>query len=401
MAKIALICLTFHWPPLGGAWIDEMEILSRLSKIHDVTLIVTDYQKFFPRGKIEGDMPFKVKKIPFNTLTFNFFNVPRSIVKAVREINPDYIIFGEGGILKPYIINALKDYPVILRFYSTSVWCFDQNYFPNGKPCNNTLRDNYIKCMKCAFKLGIVNRRLNRFHEFLGSVGFLPTYLASLKNCYKNSKKIIVYNEDIKNSLNHFKENVLIIPGGVDCNKFFPTQNNEEDDKIRIIMSGRGDDPAKGFHVLRMACNELMDLNKKINLRVTWCHSESPKFEEYIEVVKWIDYKDLASFYQKSDICVIPSLWPEPFGITAIEAMACGKPVIASRIGGLKDIVSHGETGFLVEPGNYKELAEKIKILITDKKLREEMGRKGRIKAEREYNWDVIMDRYYYPIFHS
>src|SRR3989338_10251956 len=107
MAKIAFICLTFHWPPLGGAWIDEREVLSRLSKIHDVTLIVTEYQRFFPRGRIEGNMPFKVKKIPFNTLTFNFYNVSERIAKTVREIDPDYVIFGERGILKPYIINAL------------------------------------------------------------------------------------------------------------------------------------------------------------------------------------------------------------------------------------------------------------------------------------------------------
>ena len=84
---------------------------------------------------------------------------------------------------------------------------------------------------------------------------------------------------------------------------------------------------------------------------------------EYIEILKWINYKDLPSFYQDADICVIPSLWPEPFGITAIEAMACGKPVIASRIGGLKNIVDHGENGFLFKPGNCMELAEKIKSL--------------------------------------
>src|SRR3972149_11558272 len=239
MSKIAFICLTFHWPPLGGAWIDEKEVLTRLSKFHDVTLIVPDYQKFSPRGRIEGKMPFKVVKLPFNTLSFNFYNVSRRIVKAVRDISPDYIIFGEGGILKPYIINALKDYPLFLRFYSTSVWCFDQNYFPNGKPCNNTLRDDYGKCVKCIIRLGIINKNRNRFHEFLASLGFLPTYITSLKNCYKNSRGIIVYNEDIKKSLTEFNENILVIPGGVDCNKFYPSQDPKENKRIRIIMSGR------------------------------------------------------------------------------------------------------------------------------------------------------------------
>jgi len=398
MAKIAFICLTFHWPPLGGAWIDEKEVLSRLSKIHDVTLIVPDYQKFSPRGKIDGNMPFKIIKIPFNTFTFNFFNVSRRVAKTVKEINPDYVVFGEGGILKPYIINALKDYPLILRFYSTSVWCFDQNYFPDGKPCNNTLRDDFIKCVKCAVKIGIINRNLNRFQEFLGAIGFFPTYLRSLENCYRNSRAIIVYNEDIRSSLISFNKNVLVIPGGVDCRKFYP-KGNENTGKVRIVMSGRGDDPAKGFHILRNACNELLDLKEKFDLNVTWCHSKPPEFEKYIHIINWINYNELPSFYQDADLCVIPSIWPEPFGIAAVEAMACGKPVIASNIGGLKKIVENGKTGYLFEPGNCSELAEKLRILILDKKLRDEMGRNGRIKVEREYNWEVIMDRYYYPLF--
>ena len=398
MKKIVFICLTFHWPPLGGAWIDEKEILSRLAKTCDVTLIVTDFQKFFPRGKIEEDLPFKIIKIPFNILSFNFYNVSKNISRVVRSINPDFVIFGEGGILKPFIINELKDYNIILRFYSTSVWCFDQNYFPEGKPCNNTLLDDYVKCVKCAFKIGLVNKNLNRFHEFLASFGFLPTYLNSLKNCYRNANRIIVYNEDIKKSLIDFNKNVSVIPGGVDCERFSPKENKKENNNINIIMSGRGDDPSKGLNVLRMACNQLIKSGEKIKLKVTWCFSEPPKLEEYIEVLRWINYKDLPSFYHDADICIVPSLWPEPFGITAIEAMACGKPVIASRIGGLKDIVGHEENGFLFEPGNYKELAEKIKILIEDKEIRKKMGEKGRLKAEREYDWNVIVKKYYHPL---
>jgi len=67
----------------------------------------------------------------------------------------------------------------------------------------------------------------------------------------------------------------------------------------------------------------------------------------------------------------------------------------------LKNIVEDGKIGFLFEPGNYKDLAEKISILITNKELREEMGREARRKVEREYSWDIIMEKYYYPIFHS
>lgn len=395
MAKIAFVCLTFHWPPLGGAWVDEKEVLTRLAETHDVTLIVPDYQRFFPRGRILKKLPFKIIRIPFNSLTFNFFSLSNRIKKAVSRINPDYVILGECGVARPYIANALKDLNVILRFYSTSIWCFNQNYFPDSKPCNNTLLESFLKCVKCAFTYN----SKDRMQEFLGSLGFLPSYMMALKKSYINAKMIIVYNEDIKKSLDGFNNHVVVIPGGVDCERFKLKIKKNNDEKIKIIVSGRGDDPAKGLSVLLKACEELGELKRRIEINITWCHANPPKFPEYVKVNKWLDFEALPMFYRNGAICVVPSLWQEPFGITAVEGMASGLPVIASDIGGLGKIVNHGENGYLFQPGNHRELAERMKILINDGNLREKMGLKGREKAKREYSWDVIMEKYYFPIF--
>jgi glycosyltransferase involved in cell wall biosynthesis len=80
---------------------------------------------------------------------------------------------------------------------------------------------------------------------------------------------------------------------------------------------------------------------------------------------------------------VIPSVWPEPFGLVALEAMAAGRPVVASRIGGLTDIVADGETGLLVEPGRPDALAGALARLLDDPAARERMGRAGRERVER------------------
>jgi glycosyltransferase involved in cell wall biosynthesis len=89
---------------------------------------------------------------------------------------------------------------------------------------------------------------------------------------------------------------------------------------------------------------------------------------------------------------VVPSIWPEPFGQVAIEAMASGKPVVASAIGGLSDIVLDGETGLLVEPGNAEALREALRTLLLDPVKREKMGMVGRQRA-RLFTVGVVADR--------
>jgi len=84
---------------------------------------------------------------------------------------------------------------------------------------------------------------------------------------------------------------------------------------------------------------------------------------------------------RRSLFTVAPSILPESFGIVALEAAAAGKPVVASDIGGLPDVVVDGETGFLVEPGNVWALREAIARLCGDPGLREEMGRAGARRA--------------------
>jgi len=397
MKKIAFVCLTFHWPPLGGAWIDEKEVMSRLCQKYDVTLIVPEFDRFFPRGKIEGEMPFKVVKIPSNVFSFNRVTLPSAIRKKLKEIKPDCVVVGESGVMRPYITFAARDYPVVQRFYSASIWCFNQNYFPFGRECGKTLLNDYFECVRCAFKM---NR--NRLHEFLNSTAFLPSYLEKLKECYRISRAIIVYNETIKESLNGWCDDVRVIPGGVDCIKFTPLKdikNDNENAPLRIILPGRADDPAKGLGTLMKAVSLLGGLRDKLEVRATWCFSDPPDLGDNVKIFSWMNYEDLPGFYQDSDICVVPSLWPEPFGIAAVEAMACSKPVIASDIGGLKGIVEDGKTGFLVESGNAEKLAEKLVTFIEDAELRKKMGNEGFKRVHEKFCWESVMKEYYFKLF--
>lgn len=94
----------------------------------------------------------------------------------------------------------------------------------------------------------------------------------------------------------------------------------------------------------------------------------------------------IAELHAALDVLVLPSVWPEPFGLVLLEAMASGKPVIATRHGGPLEIVAEGETGLLVAPGDVDELAAAMTALLRDAALRERMGRAARARAERAFD---------------
>lgn len=107
---------------------------------------------------------------------------------------------------------------------------------------------------------------------------------------------------------------------------------------------------------------------------------------------------DMSALWSASDIAVVPSTEPEPFGMVAIEAMQAGLPVVAAAHGGLLDIVVHQETGLLVEPRNADALAEGIATLVQDEPLRSRMGAAGRQRQHMLFSVDqqvVALERLY------
>jgi len=97
-------------------------------------------------------------------------------------------------------------------------------------------------------------------------------------------------------------------------------------------------------------------------------------------------------YLQLSDVFVCPSVWEEGFGYVNIEAMAVGLPVVASRAGGITDIVSEGETGFLVPPGDERALAERMLQLCTDPVVRQRMGQAGEKKVRTHFDLDATVE---------
>lgn len=125
--------------------------------------------------------------------------------------------------------------------------------------------------------------------------------------------------------------------------------------------------------------------------------------ERRVEFLGAVSDDDLPLLHRRARVFVLPSVArtcygrevavSELLGLAAIEAMASGTPVVASRIGGLPEVVVEGETGFLVEPGNVAELRERIEQVLRDRPLAERLGRNGRERALERFTWDACAGR--------
>ena len=202
------------------------------------------------------------------------------------------------------------------------------------------------------------------------------------------------------------KQTVEIIPFGVDMTRFSPPQGEQRPEAGGYPRSGVKGTPvvfgvAKGLHqvygldLLIEAFAQVHSHFPQTLLRIAGEGPERSSLEDLADklgVSKWVEWLgqlpnvDIANFYKSVDIVVVPSR-QESFGVTAIEGSACARPVIASRVGGLTEVIIEGKTGLLVPSESIFELAKAMECLIKDPTLREAMGQQGRANVLRHYDW--------------
>lgn len=141
-------------------------------------------------------------------------------------------------------------------------------------------------------------------------------------------------------------------------------KNKNLGEKIKLLICGKG-----------TLSDELKNLTVQLGI------DDDTLFTGYIK------HSDVQYYHNKLDIYVAPSL-EESFGVAVLEASACCKPVVVSNVGGLPEVVENGITGFIVEPKNPNDLANAIEKLIVNPDLRNAMGRNGRAKVTKEYEWN-------------
>lgn len=216
------------------------------------------------------------------------------------------------------------------------------------------------------------------------------------------------------------KEKIHVIPCGLDSNHFRMLKRKSvrshfglENEKV-VLFVGRFD-KNKGLEVLLRSIPLLLSSYPRLQDDVEfWIIGGDPKevpleeaSPEKRELVSLLDnlgvrpkvkflgpkeHKELPLYYNAAEVCVVPSFY-ESFGLVAVEAMACGCPVIASNVGGLKYTVMDGTTGFLVPPKNSEALAETIGKVFQDNTLCKRLSRNAVNIIPKKFSWQTIAEQ--------
>lgn len=201
----------------------------------------------------------------------------------------------------------------------------------------------------------------------------------------------------------HFPGYYNIIPNGVDLEHFSPKVAPIEDfcdGKLNILFVGRLE-KRKGFDYLLKAYQQVKKEipNSRLivvgpGIRLRHKYEKRVKRGGLADIVftGYVSYKDLPRYYKTADVFCAPATGWESFGIILLEAMAVGKPIVASNVGGYATLITPGTEGYLVPPKDEQALAESLIAVLKDDSLRQKMGANGRRKAQ-EYSWENVAQR--------
>ncbi|RKY81512.1 glycosyltransferase family 4 protein [candidate division KSB1 bacterium] len=301
---------------------------------------------------IKMDVPVKISQSARTYQKAGYFFYIKKIKALIRDISPDilhahyassYGFFGALSNFHPYII---------------SVWGSDIFDFP----------------------------RRSVFHRYL------LKYSLNKADCVTATSRVLT--AETKKYLTSSKP-LHTIPFGVDLHRFKSEKQHEVRDEI-VAGIVKNLEPVYGYETLIKAFSIVVRSNPNIKLLIIGKGSLEGKLkkqckalniEKNVEFAGYISNKNVPEYLNKMDMFILPSL-QETFGVSAVEASACGLPVIASDVCGLPEVVINNKTGLLVKKGDPEALAEAIIKLADDRELRRKMGKAGRYFIKKNYKWD-------------
>ena len=196
---------------------------------------------------------------------------------------------------------------------------------------------------------------------------------------------------------------ITLVPCGVDLEVFRPLNQKAVRSSLglngeKILLYVGRVEPIKGLDLLVETAAQ-MDSEDGVRMIVVGADVNGDRemdrvrqlarekdLEDKIDFVGQVDHDDLPLYYNAADVCVVPSYY-ESFGLVALESMACGTPVVATRVGGLSTIIHHGRTGYLKSWRCPEAFANSVEMIISSNGLQQSMGEAARKRAEG-MGWD-------------
>lgn len=374
--RIAFV--TFEYPPfiIGGAGIYALNITRELAKLgHQVVVFTPDILESKSRSDLYNLKIQKVytnKKLPFKALQF-WSRLPKEVKKFEKDTPFD-----------------------ILHFNGISYW-FLKKRLSKAK---------HIVTVHHLVKDAIKNNKLNiisRIKDISSENSFIISFLE--KKCIKSPDKLVAVSnftkKQIVESYGIDPGKIKVIYNGIDLNGYsFPYEEISRikkqlnlTEKPILLFVGRVNDPRKdlGF-LLRSIKRVLEEVDVTLLVVGKGDQTEARVLIDSLEISNnvvftgFVDDNSLKKYYSLCDIYICPSKL-EGFGLTIIEAMKAGKPIIATNVGAIPEIVKNEVNGILVKSGDVDELCKVICNLLKDQKKIDIMGKKNAEEVSNKYSW--------------
>ena len=389
------------WYPTGGDWtyIDSINKLYESKGHHIIPFSVkneknipTPYDKYFLNAVDYKSFYNKISLKSGITTAINSiysFEAKRNLKLLLSENKVDIAQFNNiTNYHTPSIIPVLKKnkIPIVWRVLDYRLICPNSNFLSKDKVCEACFKTKYYNCIlkKCK------NNSL-----LASSLLAIENYTYSLLPFYKNVDLFLFQSEFTRDMFVRF---------GYDINKTQIVENPYNGIENQPVYRGKGYilyfgriSKEKGLHTLL----SVMKLLPEVQLKIVGDGPELEIYKNYaiensLKNVNFLGPKwgeELDPIIRDSEFVIVPSEWYEPSGYVVLQAFSFGKPVVASNIGGLKDIVVNNENGLLFQSGNKDDLLRTIKFLYQDKELIKILGLNAKKHVDIKYNTNKYYDK--------
>jgi glycosyltransferase involved in cell wall biosynthesis len=397
-----ILMLSQSYPPIIGGEAVHVRTLSTelAARGHEVAVVTLWYEG---QPELELDQGVRVYRVRSSTA-----RIPILFSDAVRRRAPTFpdpgVMLALRHILKkerPEIVHAhnwmvysflpLKSWSgakLIMTLHNYNLVCARLSLLRNGAACSGP---GFTKCLNCAT-------------QFYGLVRGTPIVLS---NWVMSSAERGLVDMFLPNSQATAAGNGLIgshLPFQV-IPHFIPDNRSMQkgDPEPYLSQLPAGDfllfvgalAPHKGVDVLLRAYAGLTNAPPLVLIGMPaphWSISGEDCPANVFVFKNWPRYAVMEAWH-RSMMGIVPSVWSEPFGLVSLEAMSAGRPVVASRTGGIIDIVADGETGLLVQPGDPSALQQAIERLLADPDLRNRMGQAAQRRFS-EFQVSALVPRF-------
>jgi len=232
-----------------------------------------------------------------------------------------------------------------------------------------------------------------------GSDVYLPDWFTKLtaKGILKNASAVIALTEHMKDAMQAiYSRDVIIVPNGINLNEIAEREAEGGNPGKKILFVGRLH-PVKGVQYLLGAMSIVHQELPEAKLILVGDGEEREYLEsltdslgirECVEFAGRVPHERVQDYMNLAEVFVLPSL-SEGFPVTILEAMACGLPIVATRVGGVPDIIEDGANGYLINTKNPEQIAEALLRVLQDEELQKIMSNNNRKSAEK-YRWDTV-----------